>query len=577
MKSSFRKIAVVLVLMLLVTATGCGGGTDSRNQQASSNAQTGSASQAQASTSAPAKDPVTLTIYSEITWPGQFPTGVQTDEVSKEIERVTGVTLDWDMQPSEDKTKAMMASGDLPDIFIPKDTKFADTLIKSSSIMEMDALLATNGQEAAKTAATAIEYSKKYLSTDTGKLYFLPGRVSGKETFYSPVIGLFMRWDYYKEIGAPEIKTDDDVINVVSQILKKHPTTDDGQKVFGFSPWFDWGLWSGVVLHQEIFGVYANQVGAEYDAVNFDYIDRINDDSSDLWVDGKLLNKAYRKGLLDPDTFTQKYDAASAKMDAGRVVCQMAQWLTDKINTDLAKSGKADAGYVSIPWTGARYHAGNYNPIGLASYWSISSKCKAPDRAMDVINYFFSVEGSRTILSGVKGKYWVEENGNARLTDVGLNAKSDSNFITTTGIHKFQNLTGIDMLSKDANGQFIDLFLEPDILSKTLTSVKKDWLNHYGAGSEDELWRKYNGYAANTAFSALFPQPDEDTKRLDAKITTYLTTNMPRVWMAKTDAEFEASRTKIKEDIKKMDGYNQYVETTRKAIEDTKALMKDYN
>ncbi|CAK4830274.1 unnamed protein product [Aphanomyces euteiches] len=561
-----------MAALLVVTAVGCSSKSNTTESPAPSQAVVKETAAAPA-----AKEPVTLKIFSQMPFPGTFTSGEQMDEVSKEIERVTGVKLEWDMQPTDDKAKALMASNDLPDIFILKDTSFIENLVKSEYIAELDPLMSSNGQDIQKVAAKAVEFSKKNLSNNSGKLYFIPGRVSTQETYFSPVVGLHMRWDYYKELNYPVMKSLDDIVNVTAQMLEKHPTTADGKKVFGFSPWLDWGMWHNNVLDQEAYGFTANTSVAFYDSVNYDYIDAINDDNSSLWQGALLFNKANRKGLVDPDAFTQKYDDATAKMDAGRVITQLAQWQTDKSNAKFQEEGKTDTGYVSIPLEGARYHGGNYNPIGLASYWSISKKSKHADRAMDVINYFFSEEGSRTILSGVKDKYWTMVDGKAKLTDLGLKAKSDPNFMTTTGIHKFQNMTGLDMMAKDSNGQFVDLFLEPDVISTTLTPLKKEWLEHYGVKSEDELWKKFGGYAANTAANALAPQQTDDIKRVDAKVDTYLKTNLPKVWFAKTDDEFNAVKTKMREDIKKISDYDKLVEFAKSSIAKTKELVQPYN
>ncbi len=588
-------IALVLTMMMLISVAGCGTPAASVAATATAAATTASVettaatevatptadeSATAAPAAVPAKDPVTLKVYSEQSFPGQFTSGPQTDEVSMEIVRVTGVTLDWDMSPTPDKSKILLASGDLPDIYIANSTNFLDSMVKSQYVVDLKALVASNGPDIAQIAPKAIAFSQDKLSNGTGGLYFLPGRVSGKEGYNSPVIGLFMRWDYFKEIGSPVIKSNDDVIKAVAAIYKNHPKTEDGQTVFGFSPWQDWGVWHTSVLHDNLFGQggwgSAGSVGYTNNNNNFKFIDRINDDASSYWIDGDLYSKAYRQGLLDPDSFTQKYDGASAKMNAGRVVCQVAQWLADPVSAELQKKGLADAGYVSIPFEGGVFSGSNYNPIGLASYWSVSANCKTPDRAVDVINYFFSEEGSRTMLSGIKGKHWNVENGKASLTKEGLAAKDAADRLTTSGIHKFQNLTGLDQMTKDSNGQFVDLALEPDVQSATLSPVKKDWLAHYGADSENNLWVKYGAFAGNTGFAALAPALTDDLKRVDAKVDTYLRSALMKLWMSKTDEEFKTQKEKIQADVNKIADYSKLVEFAKKAVEDTNAEIAKY-
>jgi putative aldouronate transport system substrate-binding protein len=537
-----------------------------------------------ASTKAVAKEPVTLKIYTGQTFPGQFTSGVQDDPVSKAITAATGVSLDWDMAPTQDKTNVIVASGDLPDIFVLNDVNNLEALVKAGKVLDLGALLESNGADIKNLASKAVEFSKTNFSAGTDKLYYIPGRVTlgdSSSVFFSPVIGYFMRWDYYKEIGSPVLKTSDDIVAALSAMQKKHPTTADGKPTYGFSMWQDWGKWHYTVL-SEVVNSVSGVPGT--DAVNFidynnDYafVDGLNDAISPLWVDGELYNKAYRAGLLDPDSLTQGYAQASAKMDAGQVLCQVAQWLTDGSNSALATSVGPEAGYVSIPVQGAHYGAANYNPVGLASYWCISANCKNPDRAMDVINYMFTEEASRNMLCGVKDDTWtVDGSGKAVLTDKGISLKSDPDFMIKTGARKFQNLTGIDVQSADSKGQFIDLFNDPDVLAKTLTPLKKSWLSAYGASSENEFWHKQGAIASNTAFKTLIPVAPEDIARINAKINSYLQENLAKLVMAKSDAEFAKVKQQIIDDISSMDGYKEYVAWAKSAVDTAKKGVANF-
>jgi hypothetical protein len=45
-------------------------------------------------------------------------------------------------------------------------------------------------------------------------------------------MGAVLRWDYYKD-WVSVMKNEDDLLNVIAQIVKKHPQTEDGKKVYG--------------------------------------------------------------------------------------------------------------------------------------------------------------------------------------------------------------------------------------------------------------------------------------------------------------------------------------------------------
>jgi len=65
-------------------------------------------------------------------------------------------------------------------------------------------------------------------------------------------------------------------------------------------------------------------------------------------------------------------------------------------------------------------------------------------------------------------------------------------------------------------------------------------------------------------------------KRVDAKVDTYLRAQLMKLWMTKTDAEFDAQKAKIRADVNKMDGFNKLVEFTKKAVEDTSKEIAKY-
>ena len=178
-------------------------------------------------------------------WPPEmaqnFPSGQQTDPVMKKIEEKFNVTMDIDTHPTDEKFNVLLASNSLPDI-VQTQAKYVQRIIESDTAIPLDEYMEKLGTDITTNAPKAVEFSKENFSNGTNKLYFLPTQV-GEQSGASAIVGQFVRWDYYKELGYPEINSDDDWLNVVEQMQKLHPTNEDGEKVYGFSPWFDWDLW----------------------------------------------------------------------------------------------------------------------------------------------------------------------------------------------------------------------------------------------------------------------------------------------------------------------------------------------
>lgn len=569
MKNVKRTVAAGLAAtMLLSTVTGCGAGKDEGNQNPAST---------------DGKDAITLQVYGAQGYPGTFTSGVQEDPVFKAIEEKTGVKLDWDFNISDDKYNAYVASGDVPDIFVLSSPKDASALIKSGAVMDLTEYVDEYLPDVKKIGEKALEFSKEYMSDGTDNVYFIPGRITiGEEdsVYMNPVVGFFMRLDYYKEVGSPEIKSFNDVVDVAEAIHELHPTTEDGLPTYAFSMFQNWGLWYYFVASEQIRGMGSLGNGrVAFTDSNLSFIDGLMDDNSPVWVDSAMYNRAYRKGLIDPNSFTQTDAQATTAMDNGQVIVQLASWLTDAPNAALAAANpdNKDAGYVSILVDGVNYSSGTYNPAGFNQYWCISSKCKNPERALEVINYFYTEEGSRTLLCGAKGDTWDEdENGKAYLTEKGRTMKENSDWMNTTGARKLQNYTGIDVYSKDFDGQFIDLFYEPEEQEKTLTDVKKSWLEFYGAESENELWQNNGGTVGNTVFSNLLPAMPSDIARIDTKIESYMTTAMPALVMAEDDAAYNAQKEKMIAEVTAIEGYEEYMDWWKNAVEETAAKAAEF-
>lgn len=582
MRNAKRFLALGLsMVMLVMSLAGCGA------KETAGDTPESSSSQAAATEETTGNEPITLKVYGAQTYGGTFTSGVQDDPVFKNIEEKTGVTLDWDFDANADKYNAFVASGDIPDIFVLNATADASALIQSGAVMDLTDLVEDNMPDFLKIGEKALAFSKENMSDGTGNVYFIPGRLSigDKNSVYQfGNIGFFMRLDHYKEVGAPKITSFNDVVDVAAAIQKNHPTTEDGLPTYAFSMWQDWGLWYYTVASEVVrsIGSVAN-TNSKTAFVNYadgySFMDGLLDEESPLWVDGAMYNKAYRLGLVDPNSFTQTYAQATTTMDNGQVICELASWLIPAPNATLnaANPDNPDAGYANILMDGGNYSVANYSSAGLAEYWCISSKCKYPERALQMINYLYTEEGSRNIYNGVKGETWDEdENGAAYFTEYGLEMMKDPDRVAKTGAGKIANYAGIDVQSRDFDGQFIDLSYEASEQEKTLLPVAKSWLEFYGAESEADLWRERGGIVANTAFSALFPALPSDIARIDTKIQSYMTTALPLLVMAEDDAAFEAQKQQIIKDVQAIDGYQEYIDWCKNAVEETAAKVALY-
>ena len=575
-----RTLVMVLIVMMSISIIGCGqqDGNQTNTSKVETTQAAGDASTKD--TQPDKKEPVTLTVIAQPTGK-TFSPGVQDDPVAKRIQELLGISIDVkDSNITDDKYNVLVASGDLPDIFQAKPANMK-ALVDNNMVLELSSLVETNGPDIKENAKVAVAFSKKYLSQNTDKLFFLPATIDPDGKPFQ-LVAPYIRWDYYAELGYPQIKNNDDLLNVVAEMLKRHPVNENGEKFYGFSPWFDWGpQWPNLLVGFQN-NVWEVAPGIQWDPVNRKLSSWLNDDNSYMWQGSSFYNKAYRMGLLDPDALTQKYDQALQKGNQNRILCEICEWHRGSTNQDLENAGFKGRGMQPLPpYEGTvNYNGTTLNIAGVKDRsWSISSNCKFPDRAMDLLNYFFSIDGSLTINSGVEGDSWVLENGKYKLTDKFLEAmRTDPNYALNTGAFKYNTWAGLGENYKLPTGQAMKLIFDAAIEKENYLQVDKDWCEYWGVESKGDVIPKFAKVWQNSeiASSLTTPTPPDDINRTVQKIKTLIDNTLPKLILAKSDEDFAAAKKKLQEDVNKL-GYDSvlqwYTEDYNKAIASEKEFL----
>jgi putative aldouronate transport system substrate-binding protein len=282
------------------------------------------------------KEPITLTVFGGET-EKTFLKGVQEDPVMKNVADSLGITIDIIGQSTDPEVaKIMVASGDLPDV-VQLNKELMTTLIQNGQLIELDGLLETHGQDIVKNAKLAVNYSKNFLSNGEEKVYAIPSQIDASGKVLN-LVAPYIRWDYYAELGYPEVNSYDQLLEVVAQMLEKHPTNENGEKNYGFSMWFDWDTFAFGMLPGYQSGIQPIDPGLGWDMFNRKVVDWVDNDDSFMWEGVRFWNKANQMGLLDPDALTQKYDQAIEKGGQNRILCEVTQWQQGNTNNNLRSS-----------------------------------------------------------------------------------------------------------------------------------------------------------------------------------------------------------------------------------------------
>ena len=502
------------------------------------------------------KEPVTITcLIPEIgaaDWNDYADSSVQ-----QAIKQATGVTLEI-IDCDDNKYSVILASGDIPDIIRAKPSFFKQ-LIEGGNVIALDELIQTNGQDITESIPKTIEFSKKFWSNSTNNLYFIPAQVGVDAMGLAPGLGASIRWDYYKELGYPEMKNEDDLLNVIAQMVQNHPTTEDGKKVYGIGAFNDSGTWCLFYSMASLYGFQSLGTTCAYKVDTNEPSSLTDNLDGPYWNSVAFYYKANKMGILDPDAMTMKTADFTAKLTNGQLLYSPGP--TGDFNSKYAQDGK---GFMTVPfedgyqWNGANYYAG-----WTDKSYAISSSSKNADRAMELMNYLWSFDGARTMYSGVQGTAWDMSDGKPTLKEETITSKAagDDEW-KKTGIQLNWNLIGMSPLTiNPSDNAPLNLFATEEVYSNSLNTLQKDFSEYYGVEYPAQAFKKKldegknkNQEAMNTLAGAILPTAPDDIKRMEAKIVDLLIKNAAKCILSKSDEEYAQNQAKAMEEFKAAGG-----------------------
>ncbi len=562
MKRDLRTLATLaLAVLLALSLAACAGST-------TPSPTTGPTSGPDASPTP--KPPVTLTFWGAVKTQN-FQSGIQDDPVAKLIQDELGITIDMEMHASDEKLTALLASNSLPDVLVVAN-KYCAQMIEGNLVKELTDLIANFGPEIPKNLPEAsFNYAKTILSGNTGKLYFLPQNAYSVENASMPETiwgGVYTRWDYYKEMGYPKLESFDDYLQLVADMLEAHPTNSDGKKNFGFSLWFDWGPYIQTdtmtvrAIGRETLGGLSLPV--ELDRLTLETYSRYLEEDSGFWNGVAFWYKANQMGLLDPDSFTQKYDQAAAKYATNQVLATMINWLSP--NAYLLDQGTPEKGFFGpIPVKDTHYYYYNGWVTGNGQSFCIAESCKTPDRAMELLNWLTSVHGVMTVANGIEGVDWVREGDGYKFTDTYYENAKDPEAASKYGYMKYLNdlvLSAGSNIPGTKTPMMISLSseIQKQSLDKPENVIMKEAVNYYNVELPWQILPEGQSYelSYHSALGAMLPVtiPD-DMKLIDQKLDNYLRSAIIKIITAKDDTDYAAQKAQMMQELQDL-GLNTY-------------------
>lgn len=308
---------------------------------------------------------------------------------------------------ANERLNLMIASDDYPDMMIYMNATQIQDWIEAGKVLPTEDLMK-------KFAPEYYEQFKDYIprmKADDGNLYKLAvcwGNMTPENTIPLADTAPAIRYDWYNEIGAPDISTPDGFYNALKEMVAKHPTSPQGNKTYATSFYDTKSVSSVVPSHLSWWGgMFGLKQGMD-----------INDETNEVkyWINSdkgtkvvSYLNRFYREGLMDPDGFTIPLEQWSEKAIDERYAAFVGPfWIPGFYATDhwfklKGADYPSDMRYANYDVKDPEVPHSTYNPKNTSGngFIIMTDKCRNPADTMRWLNFENSTLGTKLVGYGI--------------------------------------------------------------------------------------------------------------------------------------------------------------------------------
>ncbi|MEV5069643.1 ABC transporter substrate-binding protein [Microbacterium sp. LMI12-1-1.1] len=467
-----------------------------------------------------------------------------------------------------------VAAGDLGDLIITDKGEKLDELIEGGLVQD-----ASNYYPAMDNAA---EFDAAVEKLNDGKdgIYGFPSAVSSlKPTEPSeglnPTFGPYVRWDYYKELGYPEIGTLEDLLPVLADMQAAHPAADNGQPTYAFSLFKDWDGNMMVTAKQPACFYGYDEIGFVLSKADGSDYQSILDPDGEYIRNLKLYFDANQLGLVDPESTTQNYDTLFSKFQNGQVLFSWWPWLGQSaFNTE--ENMAAGKGFQMAPLQDQNIFSYGAEAYGGKQVFAIGSKADDPERIAAFVDWLYSAEGayansSQTGASaGPQGLTWeVNDAGEPELTDFGNEVFLQGGATVpeewgggeyADGVSAL-NLSAVLPIDTDAEtGLPYSYTFWPTYQASIANPLTEDWSAKMGDATSTMEYLQANDQvlvAPGASYAA--PADDSEIETLRNQVKEIIKQYSWQMVFAESEAQFESLRDELIETANGL-GYEQVLE-----------------
>lgn len=354
------------------------------------------------------EEAITLTYWSDI----HALVGSYHEEIPlyKELEKRLNVQLeiiDIDPTDTSQQFSIMLSSGSYPDIIEYNLAGYpggARKAITDEVILPLNDLMAEHAPNLSAQLAEHPEWDRA-VRTDDGLYYTFPMiRDDAKLCTY---IGPALRKDWLEKLNLEVPKSIADWENVLLK-FKEIPGVE-----YPFS--YEESVMKASSAFMSAYGAKGVLEAFYYEDGKV-HFSPVEDGYQQFWA---LWHRWYEMGLLAPDFLTSNQEVITEKISTGKIgatICRAG----GGIGTYLQKSKEPSFDFVAAPYPtldGQSRVKFSHNMPECAPFASISTHCKNPGKAAEVLDYGYSEEGILLYNFGIENESFVFENGKPVYTD----------------------------------------------------------------------------------------------------------------------------------------------------------------
>ncbi|MBR6308234.1 MAG: sugar ABC transporter substrate-binding protein [Lachnospiraceae bacterium] len=545
-----KRVVAMLLSLTLVAASlaGCGKTTDSASSTGTQ-ASTEKKDDGGASASASSDETLVVEVYDE----AANYQGTQTGWFAKVVKDRFNIELNIIApQVAGDAVyQTRTATGNLGDIVVLDPTHFSDC-VQAGLIKDISAEYA-NASNLKEFDRQITTYNAGLPGNTDGKIYGIPCEMTNTSptAFSDDVIysSPMLRWDLYSEIGAPDIADLDGLLNVIKQIQDANPTNEAGDPAYGFSLWPDWDNNDGMIGIANVVQLttwYGEKIKGSAILTADDKFVPLTDKNATYYKMLKFLYKANQMGLVDPDSGSQNWDAACAKMSAGQVYTFWYSWQVGFWNTqERLADGK---GMIFIPVKDQNYYTTSDSFYGSGRLFGVGAGVEGEklDRIMKFLDWYASPEGCVFQHDGIEGfNYEIIDgkfsilNDNALMDNLpvpeeyGGAGYSDGNNAINQWI--------VSAISTNPNtGEPYGNTHWASWKAATATKTKNEWSARFGVAEPVDWMKANNALLVRPSVSVSLPSDDADITVIRNQVGQEVKDASWKMIFAKNDAEFDS-------------------------------------